>query len=409
MIEHRVRLRGRPRLRRYPDPAESPDPRVQSVLAQLEALREAPAAAPDRDFRAELRAQLVAVAPRIVAEGDPTPVRPRPMPHRAAVSPATSPAAATSAATREGPRRERVRITIGRPLAVVATMITVLGLVLAGAVWMSQKAVPGDALYGLKRASERFELSLADNDTERAQDHLDFARERVDEARRLAGRPSASGTGLSADGLSGETSGLIADALAAADGDTRTATKLLGTVAVDDGSGRALDPLVDWWPAQRTSLAALSKRLPSGTRAGAAAKRSLSILEKAKARAAALQERADCKCLKGARTDDFGPVPTSATAPRTTTPGRSTPTQRPTRSTPRRTTPGTKPGTTTGTTTGRPAPRTTPAAPSSTPSRKPGLQLPPILPSLLPQQPGAGGASPSQTCVINILGIKICR
>src|SRR5580765_1920926 len=54
--------------RRDPEPAESNDPQVRELVAQLAELRIAPD--PDPRFRAELRTQLVAVAPRLVAEGE---------------------------------------------------------------------------------------------------------------------------------------------------------------------------------------------------------------------------------------------------------------------------------------------------------------------------------------------------
>src|SRR3954452_13145573 len=66
MADHRVSLHGLS-LRRYEDPTQSPDPRVRAVIAGLQTLDPAPA--PRAHFRAELRAQLVAVAPRLIADG----------------------------------------------------------------------------------------------------------------------------------------------------------------------------------------------------------------------------------------------------------------------------------------------------------------------------------------------------
>ncbi len=64
-------------LRRHPDPAQSRDPEVRAVVDALGQLDIAPA--PDEQFRHELRAQLVAVAPRLMAEGaaEPRHLRPR--------------------------------------------------------------------------------------------------------------------------------------------------------------------------------------------------------------------------------------------------------------------------------------------------------------------------------------------
>src|ERR1700709_497436 len=67
MSEHRVPMLGAA-LRRRRDPAKSSDPRVRELVAALATLEVAPA--PRADFRAELRAQLVAVTPRLVDEGN---------------------------------------------------------------------------------------------------------------------------------------------------------------------------------------------------------------------------------------------------------------------------------------------------------------------------------------------------
>src|SRR3954470_3111006 len=92
MGEHRVPLLGSG-WRRNDDPATSRDPRVRAVVGALATL---PAPELRDDFRAELRAQLVAITPRIVKESAETgsmidivparattaaPARPRPTPH----------------------------------------------------------------------------------------------------------------------------------------------------------------------------------------------------------------------------------------------------------------------------------------------------------------------------------------
>ena len=111
-------------LRRIEDPAESADPRIRSLVASLSELDYAPA--PEPDFRAELRAQLVAVAPRIVAESRETAergdVRRRApghgVPHRSST-------------------RRRRRFT--RPLGIAAGVAAAFIMLFGGALWMSQK------------------------------------------------------------------------------------------------------------------------------------------------------------------------------------------------------------------------------------------------------------------------------
>src|SRR5438105_343143 len=64
MSEHRVTMLGAS-WRRLEDPARSRDPRVRALVGALAAL---PSPAPTDEFRAELRAQLIAIAPRIISE-----------------------------------------------------------------------------------------------------------------------------------------------------------------------------------------------------------------------------------------------------------------------------------------------------------------------------------------------------
>src|ERR1700712_475421 len=92
MADHRVSLHGLS-LRRYDDPINSRDPRIRAVVAGLQTLDVAPA--PRAHFRAELRAQLVAVAPRLIAdgisaEGKMIDIVPRPTPEPAAAPPEVS-------------------------------------------------------------------------------------------------------------------------------------------------------------------------------------------------------------------------------------------------------------------------------------------------------------------------------
>src|SRR5436190_1987747 len=82
------------------------------------------------------------------------------------------------------------------------------------------RAQPGDALYGLKRASENVELSLASGPTDKANLLLDFAKTRADEVNQLLSRASsvAVGRGATASGqISSHTADLIRSTLASAD------------------------------------------------------------------------------------------------------------------------------------------------------------------------------------------------
>ncbi len=151
-------------LRRYPDPDVSADPLIRTIVGQLRAL---PTPAPSPGFREELRAQLIAVTPRLVAEGVTAgrPARTARKPHRA-----TAP-----------------RVPIRRPAAVMGTLLLLFVMLLAGGVWMSSHTLPGDSLYGLKRASENVQLSLTGGDGARGRQYLALAKKRANEVSGLLG------------------------------------------------------------------------------------------------------------------------------------------------------------------------------------------------------------------------------
>jgi hypothetical protein len=311
MSEHRVSVLS-VSLSRHPDPTRSRDPRVQAVLAELKTLTVAPP--PRAHFRAELRAQLVAVAPRLVAEGaaaeaplvDIAP-RPSPIPKAQRVQP-QAPARHTD---RDGVLARLRRLPIGRPLAIAATVVTAFALLLAGAVVLSKKALPGDALYGLKRASEQVELATASNDQEKARYYLEFAATRANEAKSLLGRSSASALGVgphASGGVNAHTAKLVTSTLASADSDVRSASRLLGTQAVHNSSAKPLGAMIDFAPGQLRRLQQIAAAIPAGelrTRADTSAR----LVSAALVRATALQSAIGCSCLKDAPSDELGPIP----------------------------------------------------------------------------------------------------
>ena len=103
---------------------------------------------------------------------------------RAAPAPPRPPAGA-GCCRRSTARRARARGAI--LVGVAAGAIAVSGISAA-----SENAVPGDALYGMKRSTERAQLALASSDLSRGQLFLDFARTRLDEAATLRGDRPAS-------------------------------------------------------------------------------------------------------------------------------------------------------------------------------------------------------------------------
>jgi uncharacterized membrane protein YgcG len=306
MAEHRVSMLSAS-LRRFEDPARSSDPRIRSLVAQLATIEPAPA--PRAHFRAELRAQLVAVAPRLVAEGPAIDTR---RPAETAIKAAH---AAKPAKSRLGSVAGWTsKISIARPLAAVTAVIAVFAMLLGGAVWVSKKALPGDTLYSLKRANENVALSLTTGDTAKGHEYLKLAQTRAEEVSALVSRTSsmAAGSGANAaGGVNGTTAKLITSTLDSADSDIRSGAKLLNTEAVSSGSGDPLAVMTGWAPGQVQRLTDIASRLgPGAVRARVID--SARLTAQANARATALHPKLGCNCLNKAPTDEFGPRPCTA-------------------------------------------------------------------------------------------------
>lgn len=409
MAEHRVSMLSAS-LRRYEDPARSADPKIRELVTQLATLEPAPA--PRAHFRAELRAQLVAVAPRLIAEG-PAAVAPAPLKQPSA----PAHAAPTPVRSKLGELFGRGgKIPIARPLGVLTAVVAVFAVLLGGAVWISKKALPGDALYSLKRANENVQLSFATGDEAKGREYLSFAQTRAREVSALLTRTSAmaAGSGPSAGGISAHTATLIGTTLNAADFEVRSASQLLTGQAVRNGTPGTLSIMTAWAPGQIARLQQITNRLTGPGALHDRAESSLELTAAAFARAKALKAVIGCDCMTRAATDQFGPVPCpvctstedpggpagpSGTAPAPGTTGGSPSTS---------TAPG-KPGSRAPPSSSRTAPSgggTTSGTDGTSPG---GLPLPTILPSL----PGGSSTGPStpgdssaeQTCVLDLLGI----
>jgi uncharacterized protein DUF5667 len=289
-------------LRRYPDPAASTDPLISGLLHRLATVPPPPGPSPE--FTAQLHAQLVAVTPRLVADE------------------------ATGTAQRRGwrwlPGR---RFPLRRPLAVAGALVVIFALLLGGAVWLSSSSLPGDSLYGLKRASENVQLSLTGGTGARAKEYLTLAKRRAKEVAALLSRVSAPAPGagpLPAEGISTRTAKLITDTLGDADSDLRNASRLLTEQAVTNRSADPLRVLLGAVPDQISRLGSIVNRIPPGRlheRALASDQLAVRVLD----RANRLRADLGCSCLAGTPSDDLGPLPcsTPCAAPRATpgTPG----------------------------------------------------------------------------------------
>lgn len=196
---------------------------LDDELADLVTLRHRLVAAPppagtDPEFRAGLRAMLLATAERdgvaltMSCEAPARPARTRPA------------------------RGVRARTAV--VAGVVAGTVAFAGMSAA-----SENAVPGDPLYGVKRSTERAQLALASSDVGRGHLHLDFARTRLAEARALAG-----------------ALGTVLDDM---DRDTIEGVRLLTTAAADRRDPAPLDAIDDFAVGQSDALGALAGRAGS--------------------------------------------------------------------------------------------------------------------------------------------------
>jgi hypothetical protein len=303
MSEHRVSMLGAS-WRRLEDPALSRDRRVRLVVASLAALRQPELRS---EFRAELRTQLVAIAPRIVAESAMVDIVPRQSPTAAVAT--TSPTQTTRPRHAGGFALRLPRVRLGRAFAIATAVVTTFALLLGGAVWMSRKALPGDTLYGLKRASEQLQLATAGSNVDKAKDYLDFARTRAGEVQALVGNANDT-----------DTAGLIRSTLASADSDLKSASALLARQAVQSKSASPLDTLMSWAPGQLARLQEIAAALPAGP-LRQHAQSSAALVSAAETRANALMPQLGCSCLGSAGSDALGPLPCTSCAAQPANPG----------------------------------------------------------------------------------------
>ena len=244
------------------------------LISRLRQLPERPA--PDPRFKSELRSQLVSIAPRIVAE-----------------------AAAQTGHTlhrERAPARGLSRLR--RPLLALTGAAAVLVLLLGLAVDLAGHALPGQSLYGLKRASEDFRLSVnGGSDADKGRQYLRLATNRASESGRLAGSGPASTS----------TAGLIAGTLRTADSETRTGMQLLGRAALATDSLNPVTPVTAWAETQRAAILALLPKLPAGSAGLSQAKSSLDLLKQVTNRVDEWKQDFKRGCLTTANADELGP------------------------------------------------------------------------------------------------------
>lgn len=234
----------------------------------------------DPDFRASLRAMLVATAERegIGATAD-DPLG------EDAVRPAAPLRGARAA--RSAPRAPRTRL---RARGAIVVGVAVGAIAVSGMSAASENAVPGDALYGVKRHTERAQLALASSDLSRGQLFLDFARTRLAEASALGGQNVG-----------------FEDVLRDMDDDTRQGIRLLTTAAVQRRDPAALDAVDRFLDEQGQRLDDLLGR--TGRTHREPAQRSVNLLDSVQRRTDALRAALTCGAGATGRDDSLGPMP----------------------------------------------------------------------------------------------------
>ena len=197
-------------------------------------------------------------------------------------------------------RRSAVATMHGRLLVSAAAALCLVVALSAMSLVLARGALPGDALYGVKRSAESAQLGLTFGDEARGFKHLEFASARVDEIEELLAR-----TGGTA---AAEDAGRYLTALGAFDDDAAAGARLLaGTV--NDREGNQLGTAQAWAEQQRTRLAAAA--LPAHAAARVAA--SVTLLNGIVGRMVALRSRLACQEVAAATADELGPLP--ATGP----------------------------------------------------------------------------------------------
>jgi hypothetical protein len=193
----------------------------------------------------------------------------------------------TAAAT---PRRRWRPRTADLVAAALFLVLVLSGLTLV----LSRNALPGDPLYGIKRAGESTALGLTFGDQAKARKHLEFATNRVTELGELA-----------AQGASEADYRTAYDDFAA---DLRAGVAQTAAVATSDGGGaQALSDVRLWARNQAARLAAQQPALPPD--AATVFDDARDLLGKVQERTSGLAARMNCYQITTGTSDDLGPLP----------------------------------------------------------------------------------------------------
>jgi hypothetical protein len=245
-----------------PEDASPNSRRLASVATTVVERDPLPAVELDADRRAAMRQQLLADIAAL-----PAPIAER---TREALAPRMRRAA------------NQARVAVASTMA--ASMVGTAGVAVA-----AQEALPGDALYGIKKATESLRLSLAGDHVSVGRLELRFAEERLEEV--IAG---------SQDQRVASSDDLIA-ALGEMDERSLSGAEALVRVAERDDRGELLEEVAAFTDRQASALAASYADLPADVRPHA--EDSLSVLRRIRIELLIPAiERCDCVELAGAST-----------------------------------------------------------------------------------------------------------
>ncbi|ODU05564.1 MAG: hypothetical protein ABT15_31210 [Pseudonocardia sp. SCN 73-27] len=181
--------------------------------------------------------------------------------------------------------RKRIGIVAGAALFV---MVALTG----GGMLVSQNALPGDSLYGVKRAAESFGSVFTFGSDAKARRQIDLASARLTEIEQLAARGS-------------NDPAVLASAIDDFDHATSEGSRLVLSGA--EGTGTAgLGDLHTWATQSSARLTSLKSTLPQP----ADADHSIQLLDRVADRSAQMQSRMSCSDVSDG-SDDLGPIPSN--------------------------------------------------------------------------------------------------
>jgi hypothetical protein len=277
-----------------PEPGHGHDPKLAGELAVVLMLRRAGTAlSPDDATRDRMRAAVL----QGLAEQPTEPQPVAPTPKRAT---SDRPPQATGPGRRVTGTRGRLTIALGAAFCLV---VALSGMTLL----LSRHALPGDALYGVRRTVESASLGLTSGDDAKGRKYLEFAADRIGDIESLGARyPDR------ADSPVGDYLTAFTDFGA----DARAGTADLTAYATNHGDG-VLTTLRTWAPQQADRIRQVEPVLP--TAAARQATATITLLNRIVARATAIAARNDCYTITSGGSDDLGVLP--ATGPCDKAPG----------------------------------------------------------------------------------------